>query len=72
MRHRHASGWQCGPVSSAVHAVSSFDGRPTNAEFASITFRQRMSKDISRLPPLDLLAAFEAVARLGSITRAAG
>lgn len=30
-----------------------------------------MSKDPSRLPPLDLLAAFEAVARLGSITRAA-
>lgn len=30
-----------------------------------------MSKDPSRLPPLDLLVSFEAVARLGSITRAA-
>lgn len=30
-----------------------------------------MRNDPARLPPLDLLAAFEAVARLGSITRAA-
>lgn len=30
-----------------------------------------MSRDLQRLPPLDLLVSFEAVARLGSITRGA-
>ncbi len=43
----------------------------TNAEFASNAFRPRMSTSPDRLPPLDLLVAFEAVARRGSITAAA-
>jgi LysR family glycine cleavage system transcriptional activator len=37
----------------------------------SLTFHQRMRKEIDRLPPLDLLLAFESAARHLSFTRAA-
>jgi LysR family transcriptional regulator, glycine cleavage system transcriptional activator len=37
----------------------------------SLTFHQRMRKELDRLPPLDLLLAFEAAARHLSFTRAA-
>jgi len=57
--------------SDAVAAVSCRHSPLTNADFESIAFLQRMPKDLNRLPPLDLLAAFETVARQGSITRAA-
>jgi LysR family transcriptional regulator, glycine cleavage system transcriptional activator len=43
----------------------------TNVEFAFLAFSKRMSNSTQRLPPLDLLVAFEAVARRGSITVAA-
>ncbi len=43
----------------------------TNVEFASHAFATRMSKPETRLPPLDLLVAFEAVARRGSVTAGA-
>ncbi len=58
-------------ISGAVKRVSYVHVGMTNAHFTYITFPACMSKDPSRLPPLDLLVSFEAVARQASITRAA-
>src|SRR5690242_19048743 len=54
----------------AVPEYSALRGAISNDRFASNAFPSRMQKDPARLPPLDLLAAFESAARHLSFTRA--
>ena len=54
-------------ITTAVQPFFSCGLPLTNVQFASFTFLWCMPMSADRLPPLDLLAAFEAVARRGSI-----
>lgn len=58
-------------ISEALAPVSAFGWEDSNAECTWLTFAARMQSPSRRLPPLDLLLAFEAVARHGSVTRGA-
>jgi DNA-binding transcriptional LysR family regulator len=53
-----------------LHEYSAKREGTTNDSLASNAFLQRMQNRLDRLPPLDLLAAFEAAARHLSFTRA--
>lgn len=55
----------------AGEALSTFDDPLSNDHFELLTFLHCMQKDPSRLPPLELLLAFDSAARHLSFTKAA-